>query len=320
MVPRLPGPIDRALDATVVLSFTKLGYRARADGFEPLPRLDGRSVVVTGATSGLGRRAAEELAELGACVWLVGRDGDKLETAQAEIARAVPDADLRIGLADLGDLNSVRKLAGELLDAEPEIHALVSNAGSLVHERTETAEGNELTLAVHVLGPFLLTHLLRPALSAGPDGRVVVVASGGMYATRIDVDDLQSSAGDFDGTQAYARAKRAQIILTELAADRLRAEGIAVSSMHPGWADTPGVEESLPRFRMFMAPFLRDAHQGADTMVWLAASADPMRRSGRFFLDRLERPTHKVPWTKETDAERQALWDAVVELAGVDCS
>lgn len=315
---KLPRLFDQALDATVVLSFTRLGYQARADGFEPLPRIDGKAVVVTGATSGLGRRAAEELAELGARVWVVGRDRARTETACAEIETAVPDADLMIGIADLGRLDDVRRLAGEILDSETELHALVSNAGALVHERTETVDGSELTLAVHVVGPFLLGHLLRPALSAAGDGRIVVVSSGGMYAARIDLDDLQST-DDYNGTTAYARAKRAQVIITEMAAHRLADEGIAVSSMHPGWADTPGVEDSLPTFQQFMRPFLRDAHQGADTMVWLAAAEDSMARTGRFFLDRAERPTHKVPWTRETDDERRRLWDAVVDLAGADC-
>ncbi len=318
-MPRLPKLVDRALDATVVLSFTRLGYRARAVGFDPLPDLGGKAVVVTGANSGLGRQAAEELAELGARVWLVGRDVDRIDQARTEILEAVPGADLRTGIADLGRLDDVRRLAGDILDSEREIHALVSNAGALVHERVETDEGNELTLAVHVLGPFLLAHLLRPGLAAAEGSRIVVVASGGMYASKIDVDDLQSTEGAFNGTLVYGRAKRAQVILAEHAADRLRDEGIAVSTMHPGWADTPGVVESLPRFEALMRPFLRDVHQGADTMVWLAAAADPMSRTGRFFLDRVPRPVHKVPWTKESEADRRALWGAVVELAGVDC-
>ncbi len=318
-MPAVPRPVDDLLDKTVVLSFTNLGYWLRRGAFDDLPRLDGKTVVVTGATSGLGKAAATALAELGARVWLVARSPEKSARARDEIAAEVEGADLRIGLADLGELSEVRKLAEEIQGSEDEIHALVSNAGALVHERTVTTDGVELTLAVHVVGPFLLTHLLRPQLAASGSGRVVVVASGGMYGTRIKVRDLHSARGEFDGTIAYARAKRAQVILTEMGAELLAGEGVAVSSMHPGWADTPGVESSLPGFYRLTKPFLRSPGQGADTMVWLAAADDPMARTGEFFLDRVARPTHKLSRTKETQEERAALWREITKLAGVDC-
>ncbi len=315
----VPRPVDQLLDKTIVLSFTNLGFWARQGRFAELPRLDGKAVVVTGATSGLGREAAAQLAGLGARVWLVARNPEKTERVRDEMAARVDGADLRVGLADLGELSDVRKLAAQILGEEGAIHALVSNAGALVHERTVTGDGIELTLAVHVVGPFLLANLLRPALAASGDGRIVVVASGGMYGTRIKVRDLHSARGEFDGTTAYARAKRAQVILTEMAAEVLEPEGIAVSSMHPGWADTPGVESSLPGFYKLTKPFLRSPGQGADTMVWLAAAEDSMARSGDFFLDRLPRPTHKLSRTRETQEEREALWREITALAGVDC-
>ncbi len=318
-MPAVPRPVDDLLDKTVVLSFTNLGYWLRRGNFADLPRLDGKTVVVTGATSGLGKASATALAALGAKVWLVARSPEKSARARDDIVAEVDGADLRIGLADLGELDQVRKLAEEIQAAEGEVHALVSNAGALVHERTATSDGIELTLAVHVVGPFLLTHLLRPQLAASGSGRVVVVASGGMYGTRIKVSDLHSARGDFDGTLAYARAKRAQVILTEMGAELLAGEAIAVSSMHPGWADTPGVESSLPGFYRLTKPFLRDPDQGADTMVWLAAADDPMARTGEFFLDRVPRPTHKLSRTRETQEEREALWREITALAGVEC-
>ncbi len=318
-MPAVPRPIDELLDKTVVLSFTNLGYFLRRGKFDELPRLDGKAVVVTGATSGLGKAAARDLAALGARVWLVARNPEKTERARDEIAAEVDGADLRIGLADLGDLSAVRKLAEQIQGEEREVHALVSNAGALVHERTVTPDGIELTLAVHVVGPFVLANLLRPQLAASEAGRIVVVASGGMYGTRIKVTDLHSARGEFDGTLAYARAKRAQVILAEIAAELLADEGISISTMHPGWADTPGVEDSLPGFYRLTKPFLRSAGQGADTMVWLAAADDPMSRTGEFFLDRLPRPTHKLSRTKETQEERDALWREITNLAGVDC-
>jgi dehydrogenase/reductase SDR family member 12 len=129
-----------------------------------------------------------------------------------------------------------------------------------------------------------------------------------MYTQRIGGDDLQSARGEFDGATAYARAKRAQVILTELWARRLEGRGVVVHAMHPGWADTPGVETSLPRFYRLTRPLLRTPEQGADTIVWLGAADEPGRSTGRFWHDRRPRPTHLLPWTRETRQEREQLW------------
>jgi NAD(P)-dependent dehydrogenase (short-subunit alcohol dehydrogenase family) len=137
-----------------------------------------------------------------------------------------------------------------------------------------------------------------------------------MYTARLDVDALLATTGDFDGTRAYAQTKRAEVVLAEQWAERLRERGVVVHSMHPGWVDTPGVQEALPTFRRVMGPLLRDADAGADTIVWLGAADEPLRSSGRFWHDREERPTHRVPWTRESDAERRRLWEALQEAAG----
>jgi NAD(P)-dependent dehydrogenase (short-subunit alcohol dehydrogenase family) len=139
-----------------------------------------------------------------------------------------------------------------------------------------------------------------------------------MYTQRIRVRDLQSTRGEYKGSIAYARAKRGQVILTEMWAERLAAEGVVVHAMHPGWADTPGVEKSLPLFRKVVGPFLRTPEQGADTIVWLAASDEAAETSGCFWLDRRPRPTHRLKSTVEAPEDRQGLWDALNELAGTD--
>jgi NAD(P)-dependent dehydrogenase (short-subunit alcohol dehydrogenase family) len=124
------------------------------------------------------------------------------------------------------------------------------------------------------------------------------------------------SLSDYDPSAFYAHTKRCEVILTELWAERLRGTGVSVHSMHPGWADTPGVQTSLPRFRKLMRPLLRDPDQAADTAVWLATAAEPGTRSGLFWHDRAPRPLHRVPWTKETPADRQRLWDECARLSG----
>ncbi len=309
--------LDDLLDRTVVGSFTNIGYALRSKAWDhQLPSLRGRVVIVTGATSGLGRVAAERLAALGAAVRLVARSASKVETARSEIVAATGNEDVATYLADLSETRQVRDLAIALLAGEPEIHVLVNNAGALFPERAETSEGIEMTLATDLLGPFLLTNMLLPRLEASAPARVVNVASGGMYTQRIRVDDLQSEQGDYKGAAAYARAKRGLVILTELWAKRLAGSGVVAHAMHPGWVDTPGVARSLPTFRRLTKPLLRTPEQGADTIVWLAASEEAAESSGRFWLDRRPRPTHRLRRTVETPEERRRLWQALEELAG----
>lgn len=307
---------DDLLDRTVVGSFTNVGHAVRSIAWrDELPSMDGKVVVITGATSGLGRAAAEWLAELGAGVRLVGRSPAKLAAAEEQIRAATGNDDLSSYAADLSSMDQVRLLAAELLDGEARIDVLINNAGALINERRETEEGIELTLATNLLGHFLLTNLLIPRLEVSAPARIINVSSGGMYTQRIKVRDLQSTRGGYNGSIAYARAKRGQVVLTELWAEQLADRGIAVHAMHPGWADTPGVEKSLPLFRKLTGPFLRTPRQGADTIVWLAASDEADQRSGRFWLDRRPRPTHRLRGTVEDPADRQALWDALNELA-----
>ena len=176
--------------------------------------------------------------------------------------------------------------------------------------------GIELTFATNVLGPFLLTSLLLPRLERSAPSRIINVSSGGMYTQPLRVDDLQSDRGEFDGPTAYARTKRAQVTLTQLWAQRLEGRGVVVHTMHPGWADTPGVRSSLPAFYRLTRPLLRTPEQGADTIVWLGAADEPGRSTGLFWHDRRPRPTHLLPWTRETQREREQLWAQCVQLSG----
>lgn len=319
--------VDEALDATVVLGFSRLGIAARRylddRSGEPSPAwsedfrsMQGKTVVVTGGTSGLGKATAMQLSKLGASVWLLARDAAKGEAAVDEIVEASGNDDVSVLLADLADLSTVRDWVAELSANVEKIDVLVHNAGLLADQRTITVDGIELTFQVHVAAPFLITALLRSQLTAAR-GRIITVASGGLYTQPLVIDDLQSEH-DYQGTVAYARAKRAQVLLTEEWGARFAPLGITAHAMHPGWADTPGVERSLPRFHQLAAPLLRSPDQGADTIVWLAATPADRLGTGRFWMDRKPRSTHKVPWTRRGDAHRGELWDRLVELAGVD--
>lgn len=321
--PRWTRVADTVLDRTIVPGYSRIGPRLRRRWWpaDPAPgSLQGKRVVVTGASSGLGTAAVSGLAELGAIVHLVGRAAERLEQAADGVRAQWPDADLVVDVCDVSDLAAVRAYAEDLAGRTDSLRALVHDAGVLPPERTESAQGHELAFATHVLGPLLLSELLRPRLRADGDARVVWVSSGGMYAQPFShdvADDLEYLAEDYQGTTAYARTKRMQVIVAELLATRFAAEGIAVHSMHPGWADTPGVAESLPRFATVMKPLLRSPAEGADTIVWLAASPLATESTGEFWCDRLPRPTSYLPWQREDPTDRILFWERCLEAVGI---
>ncbi|WP_410599831.1 SDR family NAD(P)-dependent oxidoreductase [Amycolatopsis sp. lyj-90] len=303
---------DTVLDRTL-LGYSSVGHflRRRWWPADPAPdALAGKVAVVTGAKAGLGKATAIGLAKLGATVRIAVRgDGD---AARAEIERAAPGARIIVDQCDLSLISSVRDYAKDL---DGEIDVLIHNAGLMPAERTETAEGNEVMLATHVLGPHLLTASLRPKFADG--ARVIWVSSGGMYGQPLRTDDLQYLQGEYKPAAGYARTKRMQVVLAELWADELDGSAVTVHGAHPGWADTPGVATSLPTFQKLTRPILRTPEQGADTFVWLAAAEEPGRYNGMFWHDRVQRPTHYLGKTRETAAQRQELWQACGRLTGL---
>jgi NAD(P)-dependent dehydrogenase (short-subunit alcohol dehydrogenase family) len=310
--------LDAALDLSVVGGYTNVGYLIRGRGRSPLPRMEGKVVLVTGASSGLGLAAADGFARLGATVWLAVRNRERGEDARARIREHLGEADVRLELCDLSRLDSVRRFAERFSAKTQRLDVLVNNAGVLTQERELSADGIELTLATNVIGPFLVTRLLIPVLERSAPSRIVNVSSGGMYTQKLQADDLQSEHGHFDGPTVYARTKRAEVVLTEMWAERLAGTGATVHGMHPGWADTAGVRSSLPRFYRVTRQLLRSPDQGADTIVWLGAAAKPADSSGGFWHDRRRRPTHLMPGTRETDAERRHLWAECVALSSAN--
>ncbi|MDQ6835194.1 MAG: SDR family NAD(P)-dependent oxidoreductase [Actinomycetota bacterium] len=309
--------LDTVLDRSVVGGYTRLGYRLRSPWWDDGPdsSMAGKVVLITGATSGLGLAAATGFARLGASVHLLARDASRGEDARATVAEQAQGGEVRLELCDLAQLESVREFAQRFTATTPRLDVLVNNAGVMTSERTLSADGIELTFAVNVVAGFLLTEQLLGPLRAPALGRIVNVSSGGMYTQRLDTDDLRSEH-NFDGTAAYARSKRAQVILTEMWAQRLAAASVVVHAMHPGWADTPGVRSSLPRFYRLTRPLLRTPAQGADTIVWLGSARSPGASSGRFWHDRAQRPAYLLPGTRESQADRERLWTQCERLAG----
>lgn len=297
---------DRLLDATVVASFDRSGWLRHAEAFDPAEMevdLSGRVCVVTGANRGLGRATTEALAERGATVVMACRSVDEAQRVRSEIVAATGNERLEVREIDLASRDSVRAFVEALpFDA---VDVLVHNAGVLPSERVTTDDGLELTVAVHVIGPHRLTIALRNRIRGG---RVIWVSSGGMYTKRLDVDTMLDTEGEYDGVQAYAMTKRAQVVLSELWAAELEADGTVVHAMHPGWAATPGVQTSLPKFWKTMEGRLRTPEQGADTIAWLAISERARTSTGKFWFDRGQAKTHRLPFTREREEQRERLW------------
>lgn len=301
--------LDKALDWTVLPGYTSLGYALRRRAWEELPpqSLSGRRILVTGAGSGIGRAACARLASLGADVHMLVRDRGRGETARGTIPS--PDrARVEVELCDVSDLDAVREFAAGFSARVGQLHGLVHNAGVLLPRPQRSRQGYELTLATHVLGPLLLTELMLPALRSAAPSLVVFVASGGAYTARLDLADLELEREEFDGSRSYAHAKRIQLILAGELAAREGRNGVGFAAEHPGWADTPGLERSLPRFHRILRPLLRDAEAGADTVVWLLANPEAAaEHPGAFWHDRRPRPAHRLSRTRETAAERRQL-------------
>ena len=311
---------DDALELLVAPSFSRIGYDLRRRLFawdeNEHRSLAGRTVLVTGPTSGLGREVVSAFAAMGARILLVGRDAGRLERVRTELVAWTGHQGVATYLADMSSLTSVRAAADAILADEPALDVLVDNAGAMFPERALTEDGFERTLATMVLGPFVLTSRLLPLLTARPGGRIVAVTSGGMYAARLHLDDLSFAEGTYSGTIAYARAKRAQVALMREWARRLGPRGVVANAMHPGWADTPGLEGSLPGFAILVGRYLRTPTEGADTIVWLASAEAAGRVTGKLFLDRRPRPFDRVPMTRLSATSRRALWDRVEAMTG----
>ncbi len=315
MSSRIARVIDRALEASIVGSFTNIGssVRSHLDHWENPASLEGRIVVLTGATSGIGRAAATMLVNLGAELHIVGRSADKVHST-VDALNGLGHHEVTGHLADLALLHDTARLEQTLHETLPRIDVLIHNAGALLTDFTATTEGIETTVVVHLLSPILLTERLMDCLSASSVGRVIVMTSGGMYTERFDVERLEMTPSSYRGTVAYARAKRAQTVWVTGANARF-GDRVAFHLVHPGWTNTPGVDAALPGFATVTRPFLRSPAAGAADLVWLASTPPQVPAGGQLWLDRQPRPLHRLQRTRLSTPEEASTYDDLMAFA-----
>ncbi|KAG7272276.1 hypothetical protein CRUP_008526 [Coryphaenoides rupestris] len=272
----------------------------------------GRSYMITGANSGIGKETAMAIAKKGGTVHMVCRNKDKAEVARADIIRESGNSEVHVHILDMSETGQVWDFAETFKRQYPSLNVLINNAGCVVNKREVNSHGLERNFATNTLGPYILTQSLIHSYR-----RVeITVSSGGMLVQQLRARNLQSKGwGYFKGNRVYAQSKRQQVVLTEHWAKFHPV--IHFSVMHPGWADTPAISASMPRFRQMMGDRLRTVAQGADTVVWLALSrAAPATPSGSFFQDRKIIATHlPMAWTHNSSKDIQKFLCKLETLA-----
>jgi NAD(P)-dependent dehydrogenase (short-subunit alcohol dehydrogenase family) len=269
-------------------------FDGRATSEEIVQGLDltGKTIVITGASAGLGFEASRVLAGAGAQIVMAARNPEKNAKAAARIKAAQPGAKLRPVVIDLADMTSVRGAAAEILAAHPRIDALINNAGIMGGPYVTTADGLELHFATNHIGPFLLTNLLVPALAAAAPSRVVMLSSAGHRMPGFDLADLNFTNRDYNYQLAYCQAKRANVLHAVALAKRLAPLGVTANAVHPGAIHTE-VFRDLTEAEMQMAFAWSAASgspektlsQGAATEIWAAVSSDLDGVTGQYLED-----------------------------------
>uniref|UniRef100_A0A8C3LB71 Dehydrogenase/reductase SDR family member 12 n=1 Tax=Chrysolophus pictus TaxID=9089 RepID=A0A8C3LB71_CHRPC len=290
--------------------YTRSGYESASKRFDPADLevdVAGRSFLITGSNSGIGKAAAKEIARRGGTVHLVCRNKERAEDAKGEIVTETGNQNIFLHIVDISNPKEIWKFA-EKFKTEHKLNVLINNAGCMVNNRELTENGLEKNFATNTLVVCFSTCFSFICLQ-------VTVSSGGMLVQKLDISDLQSGSGMFDGTMVYAQNKRQQVVLTEQWAKTHRS--VHFSVMHPGWADTPAVRSSMPDFYQKMKNSLRTEAQGADTVVWLAVSSEAAKLpSGLFFQDRQPVPTHlPLARTHSPPGDEEKLMEVLEELS-----
>lgn len=280
--------------------------------------LGGKTIMITGASSGIGKHAAFELARMGADLVLVCRNPDKAEQVRHQIRERGGDpGKVDLIIADLASMAQVRRAAGEFLAMDRPLHVLLNNAGLLVYRRTETEDGFESTIAVNHLAPFLLTNLLLERIVASAPARIVTVASRAHMrsAGRIRLGDLHSRH-DYSPWRVYGQSKLANILFTRELARRLAGTGVTANCLHPGVVGTGFLTNNGPWARMIMAlgkPFLRSETDGARTSIYLCASPEVEGISGEYFA---ECAIARTSSHARNDDDARELWNLSANMTG----
>ena len=278
--------------------------------------MNGKVVLITGGTSGIGKASAVALASMGAEVVVIGRNEERGERAAEEIRRESGNEKVSLMLADLSVQADVRRLAEEFQERHGRLDVLVNNAGLVQSQRTETPDGIETQLAINHLAPFLLTNLLLDLLRASAPSRIVTVSSDAHRWAKLDLDDLQSRKR-YRGMQVYGTTKLANILFTRELSERLEGTGVTANAMHPGGVNTNfGNNQRGPMSLLFRAfkPFMRTPEQGADTLIYLASSPEVEGMTGKYVADRKMKVASDAAYDETL---QKKLWEASQELTGL---
>ncbi len=278
----------------------------------------GKTVLVTGANTGIGLEAAAELAGMGADVVITARDPAKGSAAVTEIRRRHPGANVEPMELDLSRLDDVRAFAAAFRESHDRLDVLVNNAGLMLGERSVTQDGNETTFQVNHLGPFLLTHLLLDLVKASAPARIVNVASAAHRGGRLDFTDLRRERS-YAGMRVYATTKLCNILFTHELARRLEGSGVAANALHPGTVRTgfgqDGDAKGFMRIGMALVrPFILSPAGGAKTTIYLASSPDVEGKSGGYYQrSHASRPSARA----RDDETARRLWEVSAQLVGI---
>ena len=275
----------------------------------------GKTVIITGATSGIGEVAAIRLAEQGARIVFTAREEKRGAVTMAKLQKANPGAEHVLHMADLSLLSEQKRVAG-LFAAEPRIDVLVNNAGAMFNRRSETKDGLEKTFALNHMAYFTISNLLLDKLKSNPGARIVVVASNAHRREHLVFDDLQSKHG-YSGFQVYSRTKLCNILFTRALAKRLAGSGVTANCLHPGFVATRfgdqsgGIVGGLVRIIKPVGAISQE--EGAKTIIYLASSPDVAVVSGEYFYEcKIIAPTKEA----QNDADAERLWQVSDGIAG----
>jgi retinol dehydrogenase 14 len=275
--------------------------------------MGGKTVLITGGTSGIGMATAVAVAAMGADVVIVGRNPERGEAAVEEIRAESHSEAVELILADLSLQSEVRRLADEFQERHDRLDVLANNAGLVQSKRTETEDGIETTLAINHLAPFLLTNLLLERLEESAPSRVITVSSEAQRWGNMDFEDIQSTR-KYRGFPVYGMTKLANIMFTYELAERLKGTGVTANCLHPGPVSTNfGRNNGGPMALFFRLgkPFMRSPEQGADTLIWLSVSPDVEGVSGKYFSDRKEIEAKEIAYD---EGARRRLWEISEDL------